>query len=228
MRAPFAIVLAFSLVAGTAVAQSQPAAEASSSPAANVLAEGTPIHFAVGRMVSSQTDQPGEIVEFVIKKDVLVGGQVVLALNTSVYGKVISSKLEDRTTGKPGSLEFRLESLKLSNGQEIPLRTVKQIPADAAAKPEMLVNLVNSPYAPFAHFNNGTTTTVPKDARFTLFIGADVNIGAPVVAKPNQAPVVDSVASHVVNAEGTKSLGELAREQRERGKIGSGMVTTPQ
>jgi hypothetical protein len=230
MHARFKLVLALSLIAGTAVAQSHAATPPSSSSAAIVLAEGTPIQLAVGRMVSSQTDQPGEIVEFVVKKDLVVSGQVVLAFNASVYGKIISSQLEDRSAGKPGFLEFRLESLKLSSGQLIPLRTVKEIPSDAGTdiKPEKLVNLVNSPYAPFAHFNNGTTTTVPKDSKLTLFVGADVTIGGPVVAKPlPQDQAVDSVASHVVNAAGTKSLGEIAREQRERGKIAGGMVTVP-
>jgi hypothetical protein len=231
MHAHFKFVLALSLIAGTALAQSHAATPPSAIAAANVLTEGTPIQLAVGRMVSSQTDQAGEVVEFVVKKELVVDGQVVLPLGSSVYGKIIASQLEDRSAGKPGSLEFRLDSLKLSNGQLIPLRTIKEIPSDPGAdiKPEKLINLVNSPYAPFAHFNNGTTTTVPKDSKLTLFVGADVVIGAPVVAKPLvQEQAEDSVASHVVNGGSAKSLGEIAREQRERGKIAGGMVTTPQ
>ncbi len=208
----------------------QPAAANASN--ASILAEGTPVQLIVARMVSSETDQAGELVEFIVKKDLVVNGQVLLQENSYVYGKVVSSQLDNRETGKAGSVEFRLESLKLTNGQEIPLRTVKQLPSGAGAdiKPESLINLVNSPYAPFAHFNNGHTCTIPKDSRLTLYVAGDVTIGQAVVAKPmTQEPVADSVASRIVDSgNSAKSLGDIAREQRDRGKIGGGMVTTPQ
>ncbi|ABF39797.1 hypothetical protein Acid345_0792 [Candidatus Koribacter versatilis Ellin345] len=230
MHARYAVILAaaMSLASAPTVlpAQAPPAAPA------NVLADGTPVHLVLARMVSSETDQPGELVEFVVKKDVQLNGKVLLPENAYVYGKVVAAQLDNREAGKAGSVEFRLESLKLTSGQEIPLRTIRQIPSGAGSdiKPESLTNLVNSPYAPFAHFNNGMTCTVPKDSMLTLYVSGDVAIGQAAVAKQvTQEPAEDSVASRIVDtAKPGKSLGDIAREQRDRGKIGGGMVSSPQ
>lgn len=220
-----------SLAVGTAWTQS-PAPSRVSAPA-DMITDGTPIHMALGRTVSSESDQAGEVVEFLVKQDVVAGSKVLLPAGSSVYGKVISSQLGDRATGKSGELEFRMESLRLANGQEIPLRTIKQLPTSANAdiKPEQLTNLVNSPYAPFAHFVNGPSITVPKSSALTLYVAADVNISnLMVIAKPAPSDSgADSVASRIVNVDsGAKSLGDIAREQRERGKISGGMVSSPQ
>ncbi|HEY3930291.1 MAG TPA: hypothetical protein VGL89_18105 [Candidatus Koribacter sp.] len=195
----------------------------------HLLPDGYPVQLATGRMVSSEADQPGEIVEFLVKKAVMAGDMVVLPANTYVYGKIVASRMDNRQTGQSGMVEFRLESLKLANGQQIPLRNVRQVPNDANAdvSPDALTNLVNSPYGPFAHFCNGPTTTVPKNSILTLYVAADVPISAPSApASPSYGPgQIDSVAAHITNTNsGAKSLGEIAREQRQRGKISGGMV----
>ena len=131
-------------------------------------------------------------------------------------------------------LEFRLESIKLANGQEIPLRTIRQLPTEANAdlRPETLTNLVNSPYGPFAHFTNLPIVTVPKNSLLTLYVAADVIVGSSssmMMAAPVANSQPDSLAAHIVHGNsGTKSLGEIAREQRERGKISGGMVSGTQ
>lgn len=226
MRSRFCLLLAavVALGCGTAVCQST---LANSVPATAVLHDGCPIQFSLGRTVSSESDQPGELVEFVVKQDVMAGDIVVIPSGSSVYGRVIASRMDDRS-GKGGMLEFRLESLKLANGQEIPLRTVRNLPSDANAdlRIEKITNLVNSPYAPFAHFNNGYVTTVPKNVPVTLFVAADVRVGnQPFSASPFPTNQADNLASHIMNTNGgAKSLGQIAREQREHGKISGGMV----
>jgi hypothetical protein len=223
------IILAAVLTLGFATGLCQDQAVAATPASDSVLHDGTPVHLSLVRTVSSESDQPGEVVEFLVKHPLVAGGQVVLPEGASVFGKVIAAHLDDRS-GKGGTLEFRLESIKLSNGQEIPLRTIRQLPTNANAeiKPETLTNLVNSPYAPFGHFNNGSSITVPKLSALVLYVAADVSFGNQVVAS---APALanepsDSVATHIVQSNtGAKSLGEIAREQRERGKISGGMVT---
>ncbi len=210
-----------------------PAQAATTASPAAVLRDGTPVQLRLSRTVSSESDQPGEIVEFTLRKDLVVGNTIVMPVGTEVYGVVITAQLEDRATGAGGVLEFRLQSLKLANGQEIPLRTIPQLPVDPNAdlRPEMLVNLVNSPYAPYAHFNDGKVTTVPKEMPLTLYVAADVNISSqPVLPKLSGSRQMDTVAAHIIhsNTIGAASLGEVAREQRERGKIGGGLVSGSQ
>ncbi len=209
-----------------------PAQAATKAPAtAVVLHDGTAVQLKLGRTVSSESDQAGEVVEFVLKKDLVADDTVILPAGTSVYGQIVTAQLEDRNSGAGGVLEFRLESLKLANGQEIPLRNIPQLPTTPTAdlRPEMLVNLVNSPYAPYAHFNDGKVTTVPKEMSLTLYVAADINISSqPVVARTGTVQM-DSVAAHIVhsNAAATAaSLGDIARQQRERGKIGGGLIST--
>jgi hypothetical protein len=196
-----------------------------------VLHDGCPIRFTLARTVSSESDQPGELVEFTVRQEVTAGELVIVPEGTSVYGKVVASRLDDRATGKPGMVEFRLESLKLGNGQIIPLRNIEHLPTDANADltPESLTNLVNSPYAPFGHFKNGPTTTIPKNTPITLYVAADVAVGAQPGVAPLQMGPSESLATHILHAStGGKSLAEIAREQREKGKISGGMVSASQ
>jgi hypothetical protein len=202
-----------------------------SSGSAPILPDGYPIELATGRTVSSESDNPGELVEFVVKHDVVAGNVVLLPEGASVYGKVVASRLNNRASGQVGMLEFRLESVKLSNGQEIPLRTIRALPAVANADltPEKLTNLINSPYGPFAHFTNLPIVTVPKNTLVTLYVAADVSVGNQMVVTPYASSQSDSLAAHIVHSNsGAKSLGEIAREQREHGKISGGMVSGTQ
>lgn len=224
MRVGFAWMMAMALALASTPATSQP--PTARTPAA-VLHDGDPIRLTLARTVSSESDQPGELVEFIVKQDVKAGDSIVLAHDSYIYGVVVASRIDDRYTGQPGMLEFRLESLKLANGQIVPLRTIPQLPTDAKTDltPAQLTNLVNSPYAPFAHFNNGNVTTVPKNTAITLYVAADVAVGAQPGVAPLQMGPSESLATHILNSHTSgKSLADIAREQRERGVIGGGMV----
>lgn len=227
MRIPGYLLVASVLALVGAPAICQPPADSAAAPV--VLRDGAPLQLTLTRTVSSESDQPGELVEFLVKRDLLAGDTVIVPEGSSLFGKVIASRLHDRASGTAGMLEFRLDSVQLSNGQVIPLRTIAELPTspDADLKPEKLTNLVNSPYAPFAHFNNGVETTVPKNSPLTLYVAADVSVGQQsAVANPSSSGQADSVASHITNSNnGAKSLGEIAREQRERGKIGRAMAS---
>ena len=227
----YAWVLAVALAFGGDAVVCRAQAATKAAPAV-VLHDGTAVVMKLARTVSSESDQAGEVVEFVLKKDLVADNTVILTAGTSVYGQIVTATLEDRATGSGGVLEFRLESLKLANGQEIPLRNIPELPTtpNADLRPEMLVNLVNSPYGPYSHFNDGKVTTVPKEMPLTLYVAADINISnQPVVARPGSTVQMDSVAAHIVHsntASTSASLGDIARQQRERGKIGGGLVST--
>jgi hypothetical protein len=230
-RTRLSLLLAAVLALGCEMAICQSRLPGSGVSAATVLPDGYPIELATARTVSSESDNPGELVEFVVKHDVVVGDVLLLPEGTSVYGRVVASRLNDRAKGLVGMLEFRLESLKLANGQEIPLRTIRTLPTEANAdlSPEKLTNLVNSPYAPFAHFTNLPIVTVPKNSLVTLYVAADVNVGSQLVVASYVSSQSDSLAAHIVHSNsGAKSLGEIAREQREHGKISGGMVSGTQ
>src|ERR1035437_719829 len=96
MRAPGYMVLALVLAFGCAPAVCQP--PATNSPAAPVvLRDGTALHLTLARTVSSESDQPGELVEFIVKENLVAGTTIILAEGSSVYGKVAASRLADRT-----------------------------------------------------------------------------------------------------------------------------------
>jgi hypothetical protein len=218
------IVIGFASVTCRAQAASKPSST-------TILRDGTPIPLTLKRTVSSESDQPGELVEFVLKQNLIVDSVVLLPEGTSAWGKVTAARLVDRATGRPGMLEFRLEFLKLPNGQEIPLRTVPELPSDPNQEidPAMFVNLVNSPYAPFQHLTKEPITTVPKEMPLTLYVAADVNISdGPVALHYTGSEQADTISAHISHSGNGKSLGEIAREQRERGRIGTGMVSASQ
>src|SRR5512142_1708969 len=158
MQARCLVLMAALLSMGSVTAICQSTVGATSSTP--LLHDGCPVRLTLARTVSSESDQAGELVEFTVRQELKAGDLVVLPQGSYVYGKVVSSRLDDRESGKAGMIEFRLDSLKLANGQLIPLRTIEHLPTDANAdvSPESVTNLVNSPYAPFAHFKNGAVT----------------------------------------------------------------------
>jgi hypothetical protein len=218
------------MILGSAAVTCQ--AQAASKPSsATILRDGTPIQLTLKRTVSSESDEPGELVEFVLKQNVIADDVLLMPEGASVWGEVTASRLVDRESGRPGMVEFRLESLKLSSGQEIPLRTVRELPSDPNQEisPEMFVNLVNSPYAPFQHFTKEPITTVPKEMPLTLYVAADVNISDHAVVVRSSGPEqADTISAHISHTGNGKSLGEIAREQRERGRIGPGVISASQ
>src|ERR1700761_1863256 len=113
------------------LAQSPSVNSANSAPVNAVVPDGYPVQLSMGRTVSSQTDQAGEQVEFIVKHAVMAGDVVVVPENTYVYGRVVAARMENRQTGEGGMVEFRLESVQLANGQKIPLRNVREVPVDA-------------------------------------------------------------------------------------------------
>lgn len=231
MRARYSLVLAAALMFGCTASFAQSSTSENVASTVRVLPDGFPIHLAMGRTVSSESDEPGELVEFIVKKDFVAGNLLLIPENSSVFGKVVASRLDNRETNQGGMVEFRLESLTLPNGQVVPLRTIHELPTAASAdlSPAALTNLVNSPYAPFGHFNNGVVTTVPKGTLVTLYVAADVTISSRPIVAPAESSKSDTLAEHILNSNtGNRSLADIAREQRERGKISGGMISGSQ
>lgn len=234
MRIP-SILLISILIASSAAGVCQSAAPgvaAGQAVSSGTIPDGTPIRMRVIRMVSSESDQSGEQVEFEVLENVTVGGVTIAAVGSSVWGKVSEARPADHGTNRPGTLEIHVDGVKLPSGQMVPLRNLKQLPmeADAEVTPEQLTNLVNSPYGPFARFTRSPEVTIPKNTPITLYVAADVPMNSAPVAAPlaqtNPDAASGTVADRVVGGGGsTRSLGDIAREQRRRGAIGNGMTS---
>ncbi len=212
--------------------QSTPASQGQAPVYAPVISDGTPVRLRLIRMVSSESDQPGEQVEFELLDNVIAGNAVALPAGSSVWGRVTASAPATTTSNRRGVLEIRLEGLRLANGQIVPLRNLKQLPTDASSNinPESLMDLVNSPSGPLSRFTRLPEVTIPKNTMITLYVAADVPVGAPPPkAHGLAAPLPDSasgtVADRIVGkGSNTVSLGDVARQQRDRGVIGTGLA----
>ncbi len=228
----FVILLLLASWPSQGFSQAKAATQGQAPVYAPVIPDGSPVRLRLFRMVSSESDQPGEQVEFELLDNIMAGDVIALPSGSSVWGRVTAAAPATTTSNRRGMLEIRLEGLRLGNGQIVPLRNMKQLPTDANSNvnPESLMDLVNSPSGPLSRFTRLPEITIPKNTVVTLYVAADVPVGVPprkahglAAPLPESASgtVADRITGHGAN---TVSLGDIARQQRERGVIGSGLA----
>lgn len=91
-----------------------------------VLANGTPLKLRALRTVSSADAHPGDTVDFEVIYDVLLNGFPVIPRG-SVAQATITAVHKKRRMGRGGKLKLRLDSIRLSTGQTVALRSEKEV-----------------------------------------------------------------------------------------------------
>jgi hypothetical protein len=99
---------------------------AASHPAAPVeeliLPNQMAVHLKLGRTLSSETAKVGEEVNFEVAESVIVRGRTVIEKGAPAAGAVTEAEPRGRM-GKAGKLNVSVNSVKLANGENLPLRS---------------------------------------------------------------------------------------------------------
>ena len=98
-----------------------PAQEMNSVPTTLTIPDGTPIQLQLAENVSSTHARVGDSLDFIVVRDVNVGGFTVIPAGTEARGSVTEVKGR-RVLGMGGSVALKLDSLELANGEQIGLR----------------------------------------------------------------------------------------------------------
>jgi len=162
----------------TPVQPSQPTASKSepAPPAEHILQDGTPVKLSSLKPLSSANAKSGQEIEFSVLNDLSIDGVMVLRRGTIVKG-VIAEAQKRRRVGKEGVLNFTIPSVKLANGQDVPVRAFTNTSGDSHAVGVTALAL-NMPIvvAPFFLLMHGENSTLPKGTEITVFIRGDIHL----------------------------------------------------
>ena len=93
-------------------------------PAKPVLADGTPVRLRFVRTVDSSLVIAGENEPLEVVEPVLVGNLVVIPMHSQAQATVMLAQAK-RTEGRGGNLQMKIESIRLADGEPVPVRAVK-------------------------------------------------------------------------------------------------------
>src|SRR6202140_504672 len=152
--------------------QQHPLQHVRETPTQLEIADGTPIKLQTVRTISSAHAKKGDRLDFVVVKDVRVGGFTIIPAGSIASGSVVGVKGR-RILGRGGNVVLKLESVPLISGEQVALRARKEIKGHSRTKlmlAEMLATAVSYlPAAPVFLLSRGEDSTVLKGTEVTAY-----------------------------------------------------------
>ena len=180
----YLVLMAF-LVAGVS------AEEASATPARLIIPDGTPVVLRLAENVSSAHARVGDELDFVVVRDVNLGGFVVIPAGTVARGSITQVKRK-RFLGIGGNVRLQLDSVKLANGDSVNLQASLDVKGRSRTKlmaaAMLATGLIFLPAAPVFLLTRGHDSTVVKSTEIT----ARIEGATPVLSAGLQASREDS------------------------------------
>ena len=184
--------------------------EAQTPPLAMTIPNGTPVEVRLLKTVNSALAHIGNPLDFVVIKDVAVGGLTIIPAGTIAQGSVIGVKGK-RFLGMGGNVVFQLDSVELVSGERIPLLARKEVKGGSRTKlmaaAMVATGLFFLPAAPIFLLTRGHQCTVLRDTAVTAHVEADTSIALKgLVPSSKSASQMNTVMTYlpprVLNGEG--------------------------
>jgi len=148
-----------------------------------VLNDGTPVRLKFARAVVSSQVIAGERVPLEVVEPVLAGNLVALPRHAPAAATVTMAQA-GRSMGRGGNLELRIESVRLADGELVPVRAVKDVKAGGGRQPLILAGAaVGMAYWPgsslgFLVYVKGKNATIRAGTEITAYINGDFALDA--------------------------------------------------
>ena len=133
------------------------------------LADGTQVTLRLLKAVSSATAKVEERVDFEATEDVTADGVVVIKKGAAAWGKVIQAKPK-KSFGRSGKLDFTIDYVKAVDGQNLNLRSTREIKGDDSYGKAGVVTLLAGP---LGFFVKGKNVEIDAGAEYTIFVDGD-------------------------------------------------------
>lgn len=180
---PFALAQAPAVNSTPAAAQQPAAATEPSAPKPAMqgfgLEDGTPVKLRTARTISSADAHTGDTLDFEVLEDVYVKETLVVPKGGIAWGTVTDAQPK-RRMGRGGKLDVNIDSVRLSDGEKVPLRAVKDVKGGGhtGAMTGAMVGtaIVFFPAAPLFLFMHGKDITIPKGTEITAYINGDTRL----------------------------------------------------
>src|SRR5208283_856892 len=184
--------------------------EAESPSTVITIPDGTPVRVRLAKTISSADARIGDQLDFIVIKDVAVGGLTIIPAGTIAQGSVIGVKGK-RFLGIGGNVVFQLDSVELASGERVALRERKEVKGGSRtrlmAAAMVATGLFFLPAAPIFLLTRGRQCTVLKDTAVTAYVECDTSIALKgLVPSSESASQMNTVMTYlpprVLNGEG--------------------------
>jgi hypothetical protein len=141
------------------------------------LEDGTPIKLRLTRNLSSATDKKDDIVDFEVVEDLAVEGIVVIPRGGIAWATITEAQPK-RRMGRGGKLDVNIDSVRLKDGEKIPLRAVRENKGGghvgAMTGAMVATGIVFFPAAPLFLFMHGKDINIPKGTEITGYVMGNI------------------------------------------------------
>ncbi|HWY05550.1 MAG TPA: LssY C-terminal domain-containing protein [Candidatus Acidoferrales bacterium] len=175
-----------------------------------VLPRGTPVELQSTQTISSARAHKGDRVEFVVAKDVQSAGFTVISAGARAEGSVFGVKGK-RPLGMGGDLIIKLDSVKLTTGESVPLAARKEFKGKShtirMGVAMAVAAAIYLPAAPVFILSRGRDSTILKGTELTAYTRSDSSVeivGLPPVREnvSGLSEMIKMLPPRVTNAEG--------------------------
>jgi hypothetical protein len=141
------------------------------------LEDGTPVKLRLTRNLSSGTDKKGDTVDFEVMEDVSVNGLVVIPRGSIAWATITEAQPK-RRMARGGKLDVNIDSVRLKDGEKVPLRAVKENKGGghvgAMTGAMVATGIVFFPAAPLFLFMHGKDINIPKGTEITAYVASNI------------------------------------------------------
>jgi len=141
------------------------------------LEDGTPVKLRTNRTVSSADAHVNDTLDFEVLEEVKLHDVVVIPRGGLAWGTITEAQAK-RRMGREGKLNINIDDVKLSDGEKVPLRAVKEAKGGghqgAMTGAIVATAIVFFPAAPLFLLMDGKDITIPKGTEITAYIDGDV------------------------------------------------------
>jgi hypothetical protein len=175
-----------------------------------IIPDGTRVDLRLADSISSAHAHVGDVLNFVVVKDVSLGGVTVIPAGTMARGSVTEVKGR-RVLGMGGQVNLKLDSLELSNGNRVRLRARMVVKGRSRTKlmaaAMIATSLVFLPATPVFLLTRGHTSTVLKSTEIAAQIEGPASVASTGLqgsrARPSELDeMVDYLPPRVFDGEG--------------------------
>lgn len=160
-----------------AAQEPQPVAPVIKQPLAFGLEDATPVKLRINRTMSSADAQLNETVDFEVLEEVKIHDVIVISRGGTAWGTVTEAQPK-RRMGRGGKLNINIDNVRLSSGEKVALRAVKDVKGGghqgAITGAIVATSIVFFPAAPLFLLVHGKDITIPKGTEITAYINGDI------------------------------------------------------
>lgn len=143
------------------------------------LEDGTPLKLRLQRTISSADAHVDDRVDFDVLEEIKVSDVLVIPKGSVAWGTVTEAQAK-RRMARGGKLNVNIDSVRLADGEKVPLRAVKEVKGGghtgAMTGAMVATGIVFFPAAPLFLFMHGKDITIPKGTEITAYINGDTNL----------------------------------------------------